>query len=84
MENIKYFEDLSHGSILAYDKSTDFFMIYAPSSGEWKDCNFSFLEFRHDFNFREISPEDAMSKTNGTLPEEKYKEYVAMLSSNRE
>ena len=83
MEKMKYYEDLSHGSVLAYDEETEFFVIYSPKSGEWGDCKFSFLKFKHDYNFREISLEDAVSKTNGLLPEVKYKEYTAVLDRNR-
>ena len=83
MEKMKYYEDLSHGSVLAYDEETEFFVIYSPKSGEWGDCKFSFLKFKHDYNFREISREDAVSKTNGLLPEVKYKEYTAVLDNNR-
>ena len=81
MENIKYFED--NGSILAYDRSTEFFVIYMPAANEWRDCDRSFMEFRHSYSFKEINPGDAMSRTNGCSPERIYKEYVAMLNRNR-
>lgn len=82
MENIKYYEDLRNSFILAYEKSTEFFVIFVSKEKGWADCSISFSSFIHDYEFREISKEDAIKKTDGSLPESLYYKYLDMLSNN--
>lgn len=82
MENIKYYEDLTNYNLLAYERITEFFVKYDFETKKWNDCNISFLVFKHDYEFKEISREEALQKTAGNLPETKLKEYHAILSEN--
>lgn len=83
MDNIKYYEDLTHKFLLAYESSTEFFVRYNPETNQWQDCNISFLCFKHDYDYKEISKEEVIKRTNGTLPEEKLKNFLIMINKNR-
>ncbi len=83
MQNIKYYEDLQNHFLLAYESHTEFFVMYIPETKQWKDCNISFSNFRHDYEHKEISKEEVIQKTEGVLPELKLKEYLAIIRSNR-
>lgn len=80
---MRYYEDISNGFLLAYERSSEFFVRFIPEVGEWEDCNISFSEFIHDYNFREISVDEAMKKSNGRLPDEEHRRYMDMLNRNR-
>lgn len=82
MQNIKYYEDLRNHFLVAYEKHTEFFVMYIPEKKQWNDCLISFLDFQHDYEYKEISKEEATQKTDGNLPESKLKEYLAILRSN--
>ena len=82
MENLKYFVDLTNDFLLAYDKKTEFFVRFVPKTGEWESVNVSFLSFMHDYNFKEISTEDASKITNGILPNKIFKQYLEMIKRN--
>lgn len=83
MQNIKYYEDLDNRFLLAYEKHTEFFVIYNPDTKQWKDCNISFATFQHDCAYKEISEEEIIKKTDGVLPESNYKEYLTILRRNK-
>ncbi len=82
MQNLKYYEDLRHHFLLAYERCTEFFVTYDPETKQWNDCNISFSNFQHDHEYKEISKEEIMQKTQGVLPESKFKEYLTMIRSN--
>ena len=82
MEKIKYFEDIYNGFLLAYEESTEFFARYVSKIAEWEACKISFSNFRHDYDFREITEEEAFKKTNGNLPNNAYNRYIEMLYGN--
>lgn len=82
MEQIRYYWDTQNGFLLAYERSTEFFVKFISSTGRWEDCEISFMQFMHDYSFREISANEAMEKAGECLPEANYKEYIAMLDSN--
>lgn len=75
MENIKYFVDLTNDFLLAYERSTEFFVRFVPKTDEWEDVNVSFSEFRHDYDFKEISTDEALKRTNGSLPTKAFDQY---------
>ena len=82
IKNIKYYEDLDNGFLLAHEKHTEFFVMYVPETKQWKDCRISFLNFQHDYIYKEISKEEIIQKTDGVLPESNFKEYLAILRKN--
>ncbi len=82
MRELQYFIDLKNDFLLAYERTSEFFVMYIPAEERWVDCAISFSEFRHDYNYREISRDKAMERAGGCLPEANYMEYVAMLDSN--
>ena len=82
MKDLKYYVDLRNDFLLAYERTTEFFVMYDPKSSEWKDCTISFISFRHDCEFKEISYEEALAKTNGVLPEDKLTQYRKLINSN--
>ena len=75
MGDLKYYLDLSNNFLLAYEKSVEFFVMYIPEREEWTDCNISFSNFKHDYDFKEIPREEALEKTNGNLPESMLRQY---------
>ncbi len=81
-ENIRFYEDLNNGFLLAYEKSSEFFVRFIPELEKWENCNISFSNFRHDYDFREISKEEAVRKTNGNLPDANFEEYLKLLNRN--
>jgi len=82
MKKLKYYQDLTNNFLLAYEKSVEFFVMYIPQRKEWIDCNISFLQFKHDYYFKEISREDAIQKTDGNLPESMFQQYLDTISEN--
>ena len=82
MEKIKYYEDYEHNILLAYEKETEFFVMYIPAQKEWVDCNLSFSNVKHDRILKEISKEEASEKTNGSLPKLMYEKYLSLLRRN--
>jgi len=84
MERIKYFIDLTNDFLLAYEKSTEFFVRFIAKTGEWEDVNISFLDFRHDYSFREISQDEAMERTNRNLPLEAFDQYLKLINRTSE
>ncbi len=83
MEKIKYYLDLDNDFLLAYEKSTEFFVRFLKETGEWECCGISFSNFIHDYCFKEITSDEALEKSKGRLPEADYQEYVAMLNRNK-
>lgn len=79
MKDLAYFEDTDNGFLLAYEKSSEFFVRYLSASDEWEDCPISFSQFRHDHCFREMDREEAFRRTSGNLPETLFERYVALL-----
>ena len=82
MENLKYYEDCEHNILLAYEKETEFFVMYIPAQKEWVDCNLSFSNVKHDRILKEISKEEASEKTNGSLPKLMFEKYLSLLRRN--
>lgn len=84
MEALKYYLDTDYSLLTAYDKQTDFFVAFMEKSQAWEPCRFSFMQFRHDGNYREISREEAAAITNGHFPDALFMQYLDILNSNRE
>ena len=82
MKKIAYFLDTRAGFVLAYEGSCEFFVRFVARTGEWEDMGISFSEFRHDYEFKEISADEAMQKANGRLPESEYKQYCDIIRRN--
>ena len=82
MANIEYYKDIDHEFLLAYERSTEFFVMYVSATNEWKICNISFSNFVHDYCFKEISKEEAIRITNGNLPETMLAQYSDMINNN--
>ncbi len=84
MENLEYYLDTQNSFLLAYEKSTEFFVRYIEKLNQWEDCNISFSNFKHDYAFKKISKEEAYSITNGNLPEAKLQQYIRTIRKNLE
>lgn len=82
MQNVKYYEDLRNHFLLAYERHTEFFVMYNPETKQWNDCHISFSNFQHDYEYKEVSKEEIIQKTEGVLPESELKEYLAMIRRN--
>ena len=82
MEELKYYIDLDNDTVLAYDKTTEFFVCYATEKNEWRTVDASFLAFKHDRYYKDISRDEALARTNGSSPEPLYREYLNMLRRN--
>jgi len=84
MKEIMYFVDTDNNFLLAYEKSSEFFVIFVPEKKAWEDCNISFSAFKHDYAFREIDREEVAKMTGGCLPEALLSEYLKMICKNSE
>ena len=82
VENLKYYKDLNHDFLLAYEKSTEFFVVFRPENNKWEDCNISFSKFRHDYEFIEVGKEEVIKKTSGNLPLALFQQYSDLLKRN--
>ena len=80
---MKYYLDIEHNALSAYDRETDFFADYNERKKEWQKSSITFMQFKHDFFYKEISEAEAKSFTGGFLPEKLFEEYVATIKSNR-
>ena len=83
MQNIEYLEDVRNHFLLAYERSTEFFVIYLPEKQRWEDCQISFLRFKHDYEYSKISREEVVKRTGGILPESNFENYLAIIRGNR-
>jgi hypothetical protein len=81
-ENLKYFIDISHNFLFAYERSTEFFVRYIEKTKEWEACNISFSNFKHDYAFRAVDEDEAIKITNGNLPEAAFRQYTNMINRN--
>ena len=82
LQGIKFYEDLRHHFLLAYERRTEFFVMYVPEVKQWQECHISFLSFQHDYEYKGISREEVSRKTDGVLPEAELKKYLALIQSN--
>lgn len=80
---MKYYLDIEHNALSAYDRETDFFADYNEYKKEWQKSSITFMQFKHDYFYKEISEEEAERFTSGVLPEKLFEEYVATIKSNR-
>lgn len=76
MNTINYYEDLRNGFLLAHEKTYDFFVIYNEKEQKWVDCGITFMQFRHDYEFREMNSDEVSDRTGGRLPEAEYRRYL--------
>lgn len=83
MQEIKYYEDIDNHFLLAHESETEFFVKYNPNTNEWENCNVSFSTFKHDYYFREIDKKEALTLSNGNLPEAKFNDYIRMINRNK-
>ena len=82
MEKLRYYLDLDNGFLLAHEKTTEFFVRYIRGTGEWEPLMISFSNFKHDYNFKEISKEEALQKSDGCLPEREFRSYLTIINKN--
>ena len=82
MANLKYYQDLDHGFLLAHEKTTEFFVRFVSDTGEWETVGISFSNFAHDYYFKEISKDEALTITGGCLPEAMFQTYSDMIKRN--
>ena len=80
MENLRFYFDYKNDMLFAHEESTEFFVLYVSNS--WVSSKISFMQFRHDYEFTEISTSEAYSKTNGNLPTKEYQKFLDMIRSN--
>ena len=82
---LKYYLEKAKGDIVAYEKATEFFVIFNRKDSVWNNMPYSFMVFMHDYveSVVEIDEAQASSLTNGKLPYEKLKKYHDMLDANR-
>lgn len=83
MESLRYYLDLKNDILFAYEEATEFFVSYHSNANVWVISNISFMQFRHDYELKEISAAEALEKTKGALPDEEYKAYIDTLRYNR-
>ena len=82
---LKYYSEQVHGDIVAYEKETEFFVIFNRRDSVWNYMPYSFMVFFHDYIDSIVLIDEAQvaSVTNGILPYQKLQEYHDILNSNR-
>lgn len=82
---LKYYLEHTYKDLVAYEKETEFFVIFNRRDSVWNNMPYSFMVFAHDYidSYVEIDEARASSITNGILPYEKLEEYHDILESNR-
>ena len=81
-EEIRYYLDTRNNILLAYERITDFFVMFTQEK-EWKRCGITFMMFQHDQEYETVSKENALIITNERLPEAEFQEYLNMINQNR-
>ena len=83
MENFEYYEVIEDGVVFVRERSTEFFAIYSPFTKKWSQPdNITFMELTHDRDYRGITKEEALGKTEGCALESLFREYLTLLGRN--
>ena len=82
MKALRYFLDSSDGILFAYEKESDFLVVYNSGIEEWVNCELSFMQVRHDRELSEISVNEATAKAGGKSADEEYQKYLSILNLN--
>ena len=82
MKALRYFLDSSDGILFAYEKESDFLVVYNFGIEEWVNCEFSFMQVRHDRELSEISVNEATAKVGSKSADEEYQKYLNILNLN--
>ena len=67
---MKYYLDTINSVLVAYNKVNECFVIYNAVKNEWIEGNITFMQFTHDYDYVNITKEEAMQITGGKLPTE--------------
>ena len=83
MPKIEYYLDTGNGFLLAYEKSTEFFVRFVPSKNEWETVEISFSQFRHDYEFKALSESEAVKLSKGATADTALEQYRDMIKRNK-
>lgn len=84
MDNFEYYEVIEDGGVFVRERSCEFFALYSPVTKKWcQPDDITFMELTHDRDYRIITKEDALLKTDGDALSTLYREYVALIEGNR-
>lgn len=78
-----YLLDEQNEILSAYDKETDFFAQYRSDVGKWQLSKLSFVQFRHDYNYKQIDQAAAAKITNGVLADTLFAQFVDIIEANK-
>ena len=81
---LKYYLEQTNNDLVAYEKATEFFVIFNRRDSVWNYMPYSFMVFTHDYidSIVEIDEKQAFSITNGILPYQKLEEYHNIWKKN--
>lgn len=82
MNELEYYLDIKNGYVCCYDRDVEFFVFYSKKDQKWMKSNITFLQFCHDYDYREISFDEALILCDDVLPDDTYYEYLEMLATN--
>ena len=82
---LRYYLEQVHEDIVAYEKATEFFVIFNRRDSVWNYMPYSFMVFIHDYidSIIEIDEKQVLSITKGILPYQRLEEYHNILDFNR-
>ena len=82
---LKYYLEQTNNDLVAYEKATEFFVIFNRRDSVWNYMPYSFMVFIHDYidSIIEIDEKQVLSITNGILPYQRLEEYHSILDFNR-
>ncbi len=84
MDNFEYYEVIEDGVVLVRERSCEFFALYSPVTKKWTQPEvITFMKLTHDRDYRTITKEDALLKTDGDALSALYLEYTALIERNR-
>lgn len=81
MNNLEFYLDFNN-YVYCYDKDVEFFVVFIKKDKKWINSDISFMRFCHDYDYKEISLEQALTLCDNILPDDKYYEYLEMLERN--
>lgn len=79
-KQLKYYLDTENDILSVYNRETDFFAQYFSQNQDWEMSKISFTEFRHSYNYKLISEEEASKIADGNLPFGLFEYYLSLLS----
>ena len=81
MKELEYFLD-QNNYLYCYDNDVEFFAVFLPKENKWVKSKISFTAFSHDYDYKDVTYDEACKICNNIFPDDMYFEYIEMLFTN--